>query len=230
MSLVLYGVPLSPFVRKVEVFLREKGLPFESEPVNILKLPDWFVELSPLKKIPVLRDTEVGAEGPHGTLPDSSVICAYLEMRTPEPSLYHPTDPYENARMIWLEEYCDTELAQTIGGGIFRPLVFPRFRGEEPDIATATKTWREKLPPLFDYLEGEFAKGGGRYLVGESISIADIALGAQLTQLVLIAGPPDASRWPGLSTYATGCAAHPSFAPNLAACRKILKHDPVDLS
>ena len=36
MSLVLYGAPLSPFVRKADVVLREKGIPFELESVNII--------------------------------------------------------------------------------------------------------------------------------------------------------------------------------------------------
>ncbi|MDE0884005.1 MAG: glutathione S-transferase family protein [Myxococcota bacterium] len=63
MSLILYGAPLSPFVRKVEVLLREKGAEFESEPVNIMPMPDWFKEISPAKRIPVLRDLSVGREG-----------------------------------------------------------------------------------------------------------------------------------------------------------------------
>ena len=58
MSLILYGAPLSPFVRKVDVVLREKGVAFENEPVNILPMPDWFKEISPAKRIPVLRDTD----------------------------------------------------------------------------------------------------------------------------------------------------------------------------
>ena len=72
MSLILYGAPLSPFVRKVDVFLREKGVDFENESVNIMPMPDWFKEISPARRIPVLRDTSVGAEGTAGTIPDSS--------------------------------------------------------------------------------------------------------------------------------------------------------------
>ena len=78
MSLILYGAPLSPFVRKVDAILREKGAEFELESVNIMPMPDWFKEISPARRIPVLRDLSVGKEGPVGTIPDSSAICAYV--------------------------------------------------------------------------------------------------------------------------------------------------------
>ena len=173
MSLILYGAPLSPFVRKVDVVLREKGVAFENEPVNIMPMPDWFKEISPARRIPVLRDTDVAKEGRDGTIADSSAICAFIERKHPEPALY-PADAYALGRAVWYEEWADTELAQAIGGGIFRPLMFPRFQGKEPDVETAKKTWHEKLPPLFDYLEGELSSdlGSGGYLVGSACSIA----------------------------------------------------------
>lgn len=230
MSLILYGAPLSPFVRKVDVVLREKGVPFESEPVNILPMPDWFKEISPARRIPVLRDTSISTEGSRGTIPDSSAICAFVERKHPEPPL-HPADPYALGRAIWYEEWADTELAQAIGGGIFRPLMFPRFQGKEPDVEAAKKTWREKLPPLFDYLEGELASdlGSGGFLVGAACSIADVSVACQLVQLELVAGLPDASRWPAIGAFAQAMIARPSFAPTLAICRKIVKQR-VDLS
>ena len=121
MSLILYGAPLSPFVRKVDALLREKGADFELESVNIMPMPDWFKAISPARRIPVLRDTDVGEEGPLGTIPDSSAICAYVERKFPEPAIY-PSDPYDHGRAVWLEEYCDTELAAVVGMGIFRPI------------------------------------------------------------------------------------------------------------
>lgn len=228
MALILYGAPLSPFVRKAEVVLREKGVPFESEPVNILPMPDWFKEISPARRIPVLRDTSVGKEGRAGTIPDSSAICAFVERAHPTPALY-PSEPFDHGRAVWLEEWADSELAGAVGLGIFRPIMFPRFQGKPPDLETAKASWRDKLPRLFDYLESELESAGAkqpedaRHLIGDTLSIADIAVAVQLAQLEMVAGLPDVRRWPRAVTFAERMIARPSFAPNLAICRKIIK-------
>lgn len=47
MSLTLYGAPLSPFVRKVRLYLLEKGLDYQLEIVSPFSQPSWFRELSP---------------------------------------------------------------------------------------------------------------------------------------------------------------------------------------
>jgi glutathione S-transferase len=225
MTLILYGAPLSPFVRKAEVVLREKAIEFESNPVNIMPMPDWFKEISPARRIPVLRDTSVAEEGIAGTIADSSAICAFLEAKVPEPALY-PKEPFDLGRAVWFEEWADSEFAPIMGIGIFRPLVFPKFQGKEPDIETAKTTWNGKLPRLFDYIEG--ALDGSDYLVGGTLSIADISLACQMTNLELVAGLPDASRWPSLVAHTKRMSARESFIPNLTISRKILK-EPVDL-
>ncbi|MDG2051907.1 MAG: glutathione S-transferase family protein [Myxococcota bacterium] len=227
MSIVLYGAPLSPFVRKVDVSLREKGVEFELENVNILPMPDWFKEISPARRIPVLRDTTVGAEGPVGTIPDSSAICAYVEQKFPDPPLY-PEDPYARGRAVWLEEYSDSDLAGVVGMGIFRPIQFARFAGKEPDLATARKSYAERLPGPLDYLEGEL--DGHEFLVGGSLTIADITTVCVLKQLELVAGPLDASRWPGLAELVERLSVRPSFVPCLEICRKIVQQDPIDFA
>jgi glutathione S-transferase len=226
MSIILYGLPLSPFVRKADAVLREKGVEFELENVNIMPMPDWFKEISPARRIPVLRDTDVGKEGPNGTIPDSSAICAYVERKFPEPAVY-PSDPYLLGRAVWIEEFCDTELAMSVGMGIFRPIQFSRFQGKEPDVEAAKKTYAEKLPAPLDYMEAEL--DGSDFLVGDAFSIADIALACQLVQLELVAGPLDAGRWPGVASHVERMMLRPSFGPSIEICRKIVKQDPIDL-
>lgn len=226
MGIILYGAPLSPFVRKADAMLREKGAEFELESVNIMPMPDWFKQISPARRIPVLRDTSIGEEGTRGTIPDSSAICAYIERKFPDPALY-PSDPYEHGRAVWFEEYCDSELAGAVGLGIFRPIQFARFQGKEPDVATAKQTYAKSLPRPLDYLEGEIGDSG--FLVGDSLSIADISLACQLVQLELVAGPLDSARWPAVARLVERLTQRPSFAPCIAISRKIVKQDPIDL-
>jgi glutathione S-transferase len=218
-DLMVYGVPLSPFVRKVQAVLHAKQLEYELEAINIMAMPDWFVDISPARRIPVLRYVPAGAEGRAGTIPDSSAICAFLEKLAPSPALY-PEDPFEHGRALWLEEYADTELAGTVGMGAFRPVLFPRFQGQESDIATVRTTMSEKMPRLFDYLESVL--DGRKFFVGEGLTIADVAVGVQLSNLELVVGPPDGDRWPGLAAHLVLMKELEGFKVNLQACGQML--------
>jgi glutathione S-transferase len=225
MSLILYGAPLSPFVRKVDVVLREKSIEFEAKSV-MMPFPDWFLEISPARRMPVLRDTAIAAEGKAGTIPDSSAICGFLERRNPDPSVY-PKQAFEYGRALWLEEWADSELAGAVGLGIFRPIVFARMAGKEPDLASARTAWNEKLPRFFDYLEAELE--GKTFLAGDVFSIADIAVACQLINLELVVGLPDATRWPSLVAFNERISSRPSFGPNLAISKKVIP-EAIDLS
>ncbi|MAU61931.1 glutathione S-transferase family protein [Parvibaculum sp.] len=206
MTLTVYGASLSPFVRKVRVFLAEKGEAYKLEQVNIFPPPDWFLEISPLKRIPVLRDENEGAEA---TLPDSSAICGYLEKKFPAPALY-PADAFAFGKALWYEEYADSDLAGNVGMGTFRPMVVNRMMGREADRETAEKTMAEKLPRNFDYFEKEI--GSKTYLVADSFSIADISLATHFVNLAHAGFRPDEKTWPNLTRYLAGILARPSFA------------------
>ncbi|QTD55552.1 glutathione S-transferase family protein [Parasphingorhabdus cellanae] len=216
---ILYGSPLSPFQRKAEAVLALKGLDYDCVAINIMAMPDWYLEISPLARIPALRDMSIGTEGTAGTIADSSAMCGYLEKKCPQPSAY-PDDPFLYGRALWLEEYADSVLAMNGGGGVFRPIIFSAMTGKEPDLETARKTWNEKLPPLWDYLEGQL--DGGKYFLGDKLSIADISIAAQLMQTDLIAGPPDPAQWPALTAFLEAMNAHDIFQRNLTACNKML--------
>lgn len=225
-ELVILGVKGSPFVRKVQVFLAEKDVPYEMEMVAPFPAPDWFGEINPLKRIPVLRDRSVGTEGAAGTIPDSSAICGYLERKYPEPALY-PKDDFAYGRALWLEEFCDSELAARVGGGIFRPVVLAKLMGREPDAAAARKALAEDVPPLFDYLERELE--GREFAIGDAFSIADIAIATQFANFRHAGAKIDASRWPALEAYVSRVHARESFVRCIEDERKILPAHGVEL-
>jgi glutathione S-transferase len=164
----------------------------------------------------VLRDTSAG---PDATLPDSSVICSYLEKTHPEPALY-PADPFDGARARWIEEFSDTGLAETIGSPFFYALVVRRLMGEEPDREAADNAVKNLQPPRFAYLDGELA--GREYFVGDTVSIADIAVAAMLVNFKLAGGELEAGRYPNLAGFLERMYARPSIAPLIAAGEKFL--------
>src|ERR1700743_1341902 len=147
MALIVYGGSLSPFVRKVLIVLAEKGVEAENENINPFAPPPEFLAISPLKRIPVLRDTDVPEPN---TIPDSSAICDYLENKFPNPPLY-PKDAFQRARALWLEEYADSAVAMCVGRGLFFERIVKKMMSQEPDEATCKKTLQENLPPLFDH-------------------------------------------------------------------------------
>lgn len=201
MTLKLIGTGLSPFVRKVQVTLAEKGLAFEHDPMVPFGVSDDYKRMHPLGKIPTLTDGE-------RVLPDSSAICAYLERLHPAPALY-PADPYEAARALWYEEFADAGLINGTIVPFQERVVGPAFFKRASDAARIEQALKEILPPLFDYLEREI--GDGEYVVGNRFSIADIALGTQFVNFDHGQERVDASRWPRLAAYVERLHARPSF-------------------
>jgi len=207
-DLVFYGSPVSPFVRKAMAVATEKGAAFELESVDIMNMPDWFVEISPMKRIPVLRDRSIGTSGVPGTVADSSAICAYIDRKHPEPALY-PAEAYGLGRALMIEEFADTTLAMAGGLGIFRPIFFSLLQGKEPELDTAHTTWATKLPPLLEYLEHTLGKR--EYFIGDALSIADISVACVFMQITLVANAP-LDDYPALAALIDRMLARPSIA------------------
>lgn len=203
----LYGVRGSPFVRKALVALEEKGLPYQLETmVSVTPKPPELLALHPLGKIPVLRDGEV-------VVPDSSVICAYLEKKFPSPALY-PDAPAELAKALFLEEYADTRMFEVLGPILFERVVKRFVMKQAPDEARVAGLLERELPGVLDYVESQLC--GDRETVLPRFGIADIALGAQLATLTLSEVELDAKRWPRTARSFAALLARPSFETAMA--------------
>jgi len=194
MSLTVYGAPLSPFVRKLRLFLIEKGLEYQLEIVTPFGQPAWYRELSPLGRIPALKDGDF-------TLADSSVICQYLEDKYPNLAPLYGRDAEQRARIRWLEKYADYELAPLSTFAVFRNRVLKPTMGKACDEATVQSALNDKLPPHFDYLEKTL--GTAAYFIGETPSMADLAITCQLINLEHGGEQLDDKRWPNLAALYT---------------------------
>ena len=76
----LVSARICPFVQRTMIVLNEKGLPCRVRYIDLNDKPDWFLEMSPLGKVPVITiDGEVFFE--------SAVINEYLDELYPEPKM-----------------------------------------------------------------------------------------------------------------------------------------------
>jgi hypothetical protein len=60
MSLHLISFKTCPFVQRAVITLKHKNIDFDITYIDLAEPPDWFLEMSPLGKVPVLKvDDEI---------------------------------------------------------------------------------------------------------------------------------------------------------------------------
>jgi glutathione S-transferase len=185
----IYGFPLSPFVRKVVVAAREKGLAYELIPANPSQPTEEFLTVSPFSKIPALSDGDF-------CLADSTAIITYLEAKYPEPALL-PAEPKARGRAVWFEEVADTVLIPAGAPIVVNRFLRPKIFGTEGDEAAA-KAGEEAVKKPLAYLEGAVGQGG--CLDGE-FSVGDVAVACTIKTLSYTGWSLDSATYPKLAAW-----------------------------
>ena len=167
----LHQTFLSPFPTRVRLVLYFKGIdiPFVEPPgIHDGASKGWYLKVNPIGRVPALEldDGRV--------LPESEVICEYLEDAFPEPSL-RPKDPWALAQVRLLSRICDFYLVMAMVP-LFTASGQPRKAWNREKIDAALAEVKKSL----DYLEHYIGTEG--YAVGKSLTQAD---GALLPQLLL---------------------------------------------
>ena len=201
--MILYGSTLSPFVRKVMAFAGEKGIEIELQPTGFPDATPEFCSASPFRKMPALKDGDY-------ELADSSAIIHYLEAKYPEPALI-PGEPRARGKTIWYDEFADTILFGCGQKVFFNRLVSPLFLKRPGDETVAEAALRDEWPPILDYLEKVVPDNDG-YLVGDSLTLADIAVAGPFANFRHLGIETDAGRHPRTAAYVERILARPSFS------------------
>ena len=200
--MILYGSTMSPFVRKVAAYAAEKGIELDLQPTGFPNPTPEFRAASPFGKMPALVDGDY-------KLADSSAIIHYLEAKYPDPELI-PSDARERGRVIWFDEFADTVLFACGAKIFFNKVVAPRFLGRDGDLGAAEAAERDELPPLLDYLEGAIPDSG--YLVGDRLTLADIAVAGPFANFSHCDVAIDSARYPKITAYVNAILSRPSFS------------------
>jgi glutathione S-transferase len=153
---LLVSFKTCPWVQRAAIVLREKGVEFEFRHIDRDNRPDWFLAISPHKKVPVLSvDNKV-------SLFESNAINEYLD-ETIEPRL-HPADPVQRAiNRAWTD---------------FLPTFSELVTGQAyADDEAEYKADVAKIPQAFEKLEGALKaqSPNGPFFNGAKYSLVDAA-------------------------------------------------------
>ena len=160
-AIELISFKTCPFVQRSVITLKEKGIDFKTTYIDLAEKPAWFLAISPLGKVPVLR---IGEE----VLFESAVINEFLDEITP-PSL-HPATPLAKARhRAWIE-FCSNAMMNC-------------FHMMMTDNVDDFKVFRDKLTVQLEQLEQQVT---GPYYAGENFSLIDTAFAPMLMRLSLL--------------------------------------------
>jgi glutathione S-transferase len=195
---LLYDLTDSPFCAKARMCLQLKGVSYRRVTLTAAKLRE-LRQLNPLGKVPVLVDRG-------RPIADSSAIARHLEIEHPEPPLF-PGDPAARAYASLIEDWADESLylivgafkwldpgnrttaldrtASELGGGLPRPVVgwlasrriarsYRALGYGAGSVSHFEERMREALGWLAELVSGR------AFLLGRSLTIADVAVYAQL--------------------------------------------------
>jgi glutathione S-transferase len=153
---LLVSFKTCPWVQRAAIALREKGVPFEFRHIEPDNRPDWFLAISPHKKVPVLRIDD------KDSLFESNAICEYLdEMVAPK---LHPADPIQRAVNRAWTDYVPT-FADVVTATAYA------------DTEEEYNKAAEKIPVPFERVEKALAAQSpkGPFFNGEKYSLVDAA-------------------------------------------------------
>lgn len=200
----VYGVALSPYVRKVLWALEFKQAEYRVETVVPFQAPSSHFQRHPQGKVPCLEDEYV-------LLPDSAVICQYVDEKYPGNS-YYPRDFREKARALWLEKFADTALAEVFLMFWLQRQVRPVLLNKPCDESAIQRAQR-KAPALTAYLEQQLNSEG--FLFAEGPMLCDMAIAGIFRHAAYAGFHVDGGQYPRLACYLERVWQTPLFTARL---------------
>ena len=229
MKLELYHAWVSSASRKVRLALAEKGLDFESHPMDLATFEhhqDWYKALNPSGIVPALL-----VDG--RPLVESNFINEWLDETFPDPPLM-PVDPWARHDLRLWAKYIDDHCLPAVQKHNWMVLFHPFARewsDEELEARLSAipteerrRTWRRmarepysdaELEAALDVLRDmadriETRLQGSDWLVGDAFGLADIAAAPYVVRLTEIA-PGEIETRPRSQDWWARVRARPSF-------------------
>lgn len=143
---------LCPYTQRAAIQLAEKGIAYKRVYIDLANKPEWFLQASPLGKVPLLRVGDAAVF-------ETAVICEYIEEAEPAVPLY-PAAPLDRARHRGWAEFASAIIAD----------IFAFYMAAD---AAAFERKAGDLQARFLWLERHL--GDGPYFAGTRFCLVDAA-------------------------------------------------------
>jgi glutathione S-transferase len=194
----LYGSLASPFVARCWLAITAKGGGVELAMYEGGIKSPGYLAMNPMGKMPLLVDGDVA-------LPESAVICEYLDAKLPGPALM-PADPAGHAMVRLLCRIADIY--------VFPPSVTLLRAPKDGDAGVVAEA-AKNVSAAFDHLEHFLSDTG--YAHGNSITLADCTLQTAVSLALLVMGKhgidSKIGERPKLGRWWQACNANPILKP-----------------
>jgi glutathione S-transferase len=194
-SLNLLTVAFSPYGQRVETLLLEKNISYNKEQIDLGNKPNWFSDISPLGKIPVLLVDDK-------PLFESLAILEYIEATYTE-TIFHPKNQFVLAWHRGWMEFSNTLLSLTFG------LVFA---DNAQTISQKQEELKNKLALFAKQLKQQ------PYFNGDFFSILDITMASAMQPLLFLSENFNLNLFENLDNllqYANNVVSRPNFIKSL---------------
>jgi maleylacetoacetate isomerase len=198
---VLYDYFRSSACYRVRIALNLKGVDYDAVPVNLLdgaQKDEAFRARNPQGLVPML-------EMDGHRLTQSLAICDYLDAAVPEPPLV-PADPGDRAHVLALALAVACDIHPLNNLRVLKYLSHPLDQPQE----ARDKWYRHWVAEGLAALEAVAAPRAGRFLFGDSVTLADICLVPQMFNARRFAVALDP--YPTLVRADAEAQRHPAFA------------------
>jgi len=233
MSFRLYNAPQSTCSQRVRFVLNAKGLAFDEVKLDLLageQLKPEYLKLNPNGVVPTLdHDGNI--------VIDSSVIIEYLDEVEPTPVNFTPKTPAGRAAMRAMMRFIDEMPAAAVRVPTFNLAFLPYFAAmseqefltfaeskplrKEFMLAMGRKGFPEadmdaaldRLARTLVRMEGSIAANGGVWLLGEQITLADVAIMPAIVRMADLGLDTMWQEKPVIARWYDAIRAHKAFKP-----------------
>lgn len=204
----LFGSPFSPFARKVALVLDHKGLNYEYIDGGAPAAREELSKLNARREVPVLDDDGL-------VVANSADIVAYLDHVYPE----NPVLPLDPAQRVQAREW--ERLSDTTVDAILVDISLWSWAKRPDEMPEGMlKAARNDLGAIYTRLDNALANSD--YLVGDAITVADLALFPHLSATKILKVAISEERFPRLTKWLSCMLASPLTRTDMQRLREYM--------